>query len=210
MLELAKEYNLKVFIPSTIAVFGPTTPKYQTQDLTILQPTTIYGITKVHQELMGAYYHARYGVDFRSLRYPGIISAKSTPGGGTTDYATEIFHSALQYGKYECFLEKDTALPMMYMPDCIKATWQLMMAPDQNLTQRTYNVAAMTFTPNDLAETLRKFLPKFEMTCRPDFRQEIAKTWPITIDDIRAQKDWKWEPDFQLEVFYPNQSFCFS
>eukprot|EP00210_Caulerpa_lentillifera_P004873 g4651.t1 len=199
VLELAAEHNLRVFSPSTIAVFGPTTPKQKTPEFTVTQPTTMYGITKVHQELMGAYYHEKYGVDYRSLRYPGIISAKAAPGGGTTDYAVEIFHSALESGKYECFLAADVALPMMYMPDCLKATWELMMADKEKLTQTTYNVTAMSFTPEMLAESLRKFLPKFKMKCRPDFRQEIALTWPSTIDDSAARRDWKWSPDFLID-----------
>lgn len=199
VLELAAEHNLQVFSPSTIAVFGPSTPKHKTPEFTITQPTTMYGITKVHQELMGAYYHEKYGVDYRSLRYPGIISSKAAPGGGTTDYAVEIFHSALQFGRYECFLSQDVLLPMMYMPDCLKATWELMTAQKERLTQRTYNITAMSFTPEMLAESLKRFVPGFEMKCRPDFRQSIALTWPSSIDDSAARRDWKWSPDFLLE-----------
>eukprot|EP00210_Caulerpa_lentillifera_P002738 g2617.t1 len=199
ILELASDYNLRVFAPSTIAVFGQTTPKHQTPELTVTQPTTMYGITKLHQELMGAYYHDKYGLDYRSLRYPGIISAKAAPGGGTTDYAVEIFHSALQSGYYECFLSNDLALPMMYMPDCLKATWELMMADKEKLTYRTYNITAMSFTPGMLAESLKKFIPGFVMKCRPDYRHEIALTWPSTIDDSAARRDWKWSPDFHLD-----------
>ena len=200
ILELAVEHQLKVFAPSTIAVFGKTTPKHGTPDATVTQPNTMYGITKVHQELMGAYYHEKFGVDFRSLRYPGIISAKSAPGGGTTDYAVEIFHDALHHGKYQCFLGEDTALPMMYMPDCIKATWDIMMAPDESLKQRTYNVTAMSFTPKCLANELQQHIPHFEMECKPDFRENIARSWPASIDDSAARQDWKWMPQYQLEV----------
>lgn len=199
VLELAAQHNLRVYAPSTIAVFGPTTPKHQTPESTITQPTTMYGITKVHQELMGAYYHEKYGVDYRSLRYPGIISAKAAPGGGTTDYAIEIFHSALQTGSYECFLARDVSLPMMYMPDCLRATWELMMVEKEQLTQTTYNITAMSFTPEMLAESLRRFVPGFTMNCRPDFRQKIALTWPSTIDDNAARKDWNWSPDYLLD-----------
>lgn len=200
---------MQVFAPSTIAVFGRSTPKHDTPDATVTQPTTMYGITKVHQELMGAYYHERFGVDFRSLRYPGIVSAKSAPGGGTTDYAVEIFHSALRYGRYECFLAGDTALPMMYMPDCIKATWEMMMAPNKSLKQRTYNVTAMSFTPECLATGLRKHLPHFTMECKPDYREEIARSWPASVDDSAARRDWQWSPQYQLAVSISDSVYLF-
>ncbi|GLE05087.1 hypothetical protein PINS_up014071 [Pythium insidiosum] len=200
VLEIAAQNKLRVFSPSTIAVFGPSTPRVMTPDETIMRPTTIYGITKVHLELLGEYYHEKFGVDFRSLRYPGIISSEAWPGGGTTDYAVEIFYEALKHGKYECFLEKDACLPMMYMPDCLKASLALMQAPDAALKQRVYNVTAVSFTPEQIAASIKKHLPHFEITYKPDFRQQIAKTWPESIDDSRAREDWQWQPDYDLDA----------
>jgi len=200
VLDLAVKHNLKVFAPSTIAVFGRTTPRNCTPDQTVTQPTTIYGITKVYQELLGAYYHEKFGVDYRSLRYPGIISAKAPPGGGTTDYAVEIFHAAMKHGRYQCPLNQDTELPMMYMSDCLKATWTLMNAPNSSLSQRTYNVTAMSFSPDDLASEIKKLLPTFRVDYKPDFRELIARSWPASIDDSKARQDWNWKPDFDLKV----------
>jgi threonine 3-dehydrogenase len=158
----------------------------------------MYGLTKVHTELLGEYYHRKFGVDFRSLRYPGVISSKSMPGGGTTDYAVEIYHEALKHGKYKCFLSKDTSLPMIYMPDLLKATIGLMEADPAKLTRRTYNLGAMAFTPADLSDSIKLEIPEFEMLYEPDFRQAIADTWPKKIDDGEATKDWGWTPDYDV------------
>jgi len=198
-LELAKMHNLAVYSPSTIGVFGPTTPRDKTADSTIKEPSTMYGITKVHLELLGEYYHKRYGVDFRSIRYPGIISSKAMPGGGTTDYAVDIYHEALKNGKYTCFLEKDAALPMLYMPDCIKATVDLITVPRDKLTQCVYNVTAMSFTPEELAKSVEKIIPGFEIDYQPDFRQKIAETWPKSLDDSLARRDWGWKHQYDVD-----------
>jgi len=194
VLELARVNHLRVFSPSTIAVFGPTTPREMTPDLTIMRPTTIYGVTKVYLELLGSYYHTRYGVDFRSVRYPGVISSQTMPGGGTTDYAVEIYHEALKKGKYRCFLSKDTEMPMLYMPDCIAACVNLMTAPPEKLSQRVYNITGFSFTPEILAKSIKKEIPNFEIEYAPDYRQAIADSWPKTIDDSIARKDWGWNP----------------
>ena len=199
VFELARMNNMKVFCPSTIAVFGPSTPKNDTPDDVVMRPTTMYGLTKVHTELLGEYYHKKFGVDFRSLRYPGVISSKSLPGGGTTDYAVEIYHEAIAHGKYTCFLEPDTALPMIYMPDLLKASVDLMNADDQRLTRRTYNLGSMSFTPELLQASIKKHIPEFVMDYEVDFRQEIANTWPKKIDDSNAAKDWDWKPDYDVD-----------
>lgn len=200
VFELAKIHNLKVFCPSTIAVFGPSTPMDNTPDECILRPTTMYGLTKVHTELLGEYYHRKFGVDFRSLRYPGVISYKTLPGGGTTDYAVEIYHEALAKGEYTSFLRNDSALPMIYMPDLLKATIALMDAPAEKLTRRVYNLGSLSFTPEVLAASIRKEIPDFKIKYNVDFRQEIADSWPNSINDDLARKDWGWKPDYTLDA----------
>src|SRR6186713_1730483 len=192
VLDIAREEHLhKVYWPSSIAVFGPTSPKQNCPQQTIIEPTTVYGISKYAGEFWCNYYFQRYGVDVRSIRYPGLISYKSAPGGGTTDYAIEIFHEALEEKKYECFLEENTYLPMMYMPDAIKATIELMEAPAEKIRIRTsYNVAAMSFSPADIAAEIAKHLPGFAISYKPDYRQQIANSWPQSIDDSVARADW--------------------
>ena len=202
VLNLAKDGLIKkIFWPSSIAVFGPSTPKHHTPQKTICEPTTVYGITKQVGERWCQYYFDKHGVDVRSLRYPGIISYKTPPGGGTTDYAVEIFHKALSDGHYDCFLSEDTELPMMFMDDAIKATIQLMDAPAENITERSsYNLAAFSFTPVDLYQEIKKHIPQFTIAYNPDFRQKIAESWPSSIDDSKAREDWGWEPNFDLEA----------
>lgn len=201
ILNLAKDKKIqKVFWPSSIAVFGPTTPKKNTPQTTVMEPSTVYGISKQTGERWCEYYFNKFGVDVRSLRYPGIISYKTMPGGGTTDYAIEIFHDALENGEYTSFLKEDTGLPMMYMDDAIKATIELMEAPSEKVKIRSsYNLAAMTFTPEELAASIKEHLPEFEIRYEPDFRQSIADSWPSSIDDNSARKDWGWEHDYDLE-----------
>jgi len=201
VLNLAKGGTIKkVFWPSSIAVFGPTTPRENTPQHTICEPTTVYGITKQVGERWCEYYHNKYGVDVRSIRYPGIISHKTMPGGGTTDYAVEIYHEAIKKGSYECFLSKNTSLPMMFMEDAIKATVDLMGAPAKKLTIRSaYNLSAISFTPEAIFESIKKQLPDFSITYNPDFRQAIADSWPSSIDDSIARKDWNWQHHFDLD-----------
>ncbi len=201
VLELAKEAELdKVFFPSTIAVFGNTTPRQNTPQDVPLLPTTVYGMSKTSGEMWCNYYYQRYGVDVRSVRYPGIIGYQSIPAGGTTDYAVEIFHAALSDGKYECFLAADTRLPMMYMYDGIKATIEMMKASKDQINVRYgYNISSMSFTPAEIAAEIKKHIPHFEISYNPDFRQEIASSWSESIDDSAARKDWGWSPDYDLE-----------
>lgn len=200
VLHTAREKNLKrVFWPSSIAVFGPDAQKEKTPQDCPLNPSTVYGITKVAGEQWCAYFHRKFGVDVRSLRYPGLIGYKSLPGGGTTDYAVDIFHKALAGETFSCFLEKDSALPMMYMNDAVKATINLMQAPPENITVRTsYNVAAISLTPEELAGAIKAHIPDFEIGYEPDYRQEIAESWPDSIDDSTARKDWNWQPQYDL------------
>jgi nucleoside-diphosphate-sugar epimerase len=201
VLDIAREEKLsKVYWPSSIAVFGPTSPKINCPQQTIIEPTTVYGISKYAGEFWCNYYFNRYGVDVRSLRYPGLISYKSAPGGGTTDYAIEIFHEALEEKKYQCFLNENTYLPMMYMEDAIKATLQLMEAPASKITVRTsYNVSGMSFSPKEISEEIKKHIPDFEISYKADYRQAIADSWPQSIDDAVARNDWGWQEDYNLE-----------
>ena len=199
VLEIAKEQNIKkVFWPSSIAVFGPDAPKNNTPQHTVLNPNTIYGITKVAGEQLCAYYNMKFGLDVRSLRYPGLIGYNALPGGGTTDYAVEIFYEALKNKKYTSFLDKGTYLPMMYMPDCIKCTIDLIEAPVEKLVHKSYNITAMSFAPEEIAAEIKKHIPEFEMSYKPDFRQQIAESWPKSLDDSTAQKEWGWKPDYDL------------
>ncbi|WP_336517485.1 NAD-dependent epimerase/dehydratase family protein [Pollutibacter soli] len=200
VLDIAREEKLrKVYWPSSIAVFGPTSPRVMCPQQTIIEPTTVYGISKYAGEFWCNYFHQRYDVDVRSLRYPGLISYKSSPGGGTTDYAVEIFHEALEEKKYTSFLKKDTYLPMMYMPDAIRATIELMEAPADKLTVRTsYNVGAISFSPEEIGAEIKKHIPEFELSYEPDYRQKIADSWPQSIDDSVARKDWGWKPQYDL------------
>ncbi len=198
VLDLAKEYQLKVFWPSSIAAFGPTTPRDNTPQQTVLEPTTMYGVTKVTGENLCHYYFLKYGVDVRSIRYPGLISWKAEPGGGTSDYAVAIFYDGLQTGRYTCFVNEETTLPMMYMDDAVKGTIDLMEADPTSLSVRTsYNFAAFSFTAAELAAEINKHLP-VEVTYAPDHRQNIADSWPNSIDDSVARRDWGWEHEFDL------------
>ncbi len=200
VLEVAREKKLaKIFFPSSIAVFGKEIPRQDTPQNAVLLPTTVYGISKSSGELWSQYYYNRYGLDVRSLRYPGVIGWQSEPGGGTTDYAVDIFHYAVSGRKYTCFLKENTALPMIYMDDAIRATMELMEAPAKQLSVRTsYNLSGMSFTPAEIAENIRQFVPGFEIEYQPDFRQAIADSWPQSIDDSKAKADWNWQPRFDL------------
>ena len=201
VLDIAREEQIqKVYWPSSIAVFGPTSPKVNCPQQTIIEPTTVYGISKYAGEFWCNYYFQRYGVDVRSLRYPGLISYKSAPGGGTTDYAVEIYLEALENKKHECFLKEDTDLPMMYMPDAIRATIELMEASAEKIGIRhSYNVAGMSFSPKEIAASIQQHIPEFSISYKPDYRQKIADSWPGSIDDSVATRDWGWKPEFDLE-----------
>ena len=201
VLNLAKEKKIdKIFWPSSIAVFGPNTPKENTLQSTIMEPSTVYGISKQSGERWCDYYFHKFGVDVRSIRYPGLISWKTMPGGGTTDYAVEIYHKALSEKAYTCFLKEDTELPMMFMEDAIKATLQLMETDAENVKVRSsYNLSAMNFTPSQMAESIQNHIPDFKVSYEPDFRQAIADSWPSSIDDQEARRDWGWKAEFDLE-----------
>lgn len=201
VLDLAKDKIIdKIFWPSSIAVFGPTTPRDNTPQTTIMEPTTVYGISKLAGERWCEYYHNKYGVDVRSIRYPGLISYKAEPGGGTTDYAVAIYYKALQEGKYTCYLESDTYLPMMYMEDAIKATIDLMHVEEDKIKIRSsYNLAGISFSPVEISVEIKKHIPDFTIDYTPDFRQAIANSWPKSIDDSRAQEDWGWKPSYELD-----------
>ncbi|HEY0029484.1 MAG TPA: NAD-dependent epimerase/dehydratase family protein [Bacteroidia bacterium] len=200
VLDLAKEKIIqKVYWPSSIAVFGPNTPKENTPQYTVMEPSTVYGISKQAGERWCEYYFNKYAVDVRSLRYPGLIGWKSAPGGGTTDYAVHIFHEALKSGSYECFLSENTTLPMMYMPDAIKATINIMEAEFQRVKIRSsYNLSGFSFSPKDIAQEIRKHVPNFSISYKPDSRQQIADSWPKSIDSSEAGKDWGWKPEYDL------------
>ncbi|RLF53547.1 MAG: L-threonine 3-dehydrogenase [Thermoplasmata archaeon] len=201
ILEIARTYSMKrVFVPSSIAVFGPETPRVNTPQETVLKPRTMYGITKVAGELLGDYYFRKFGVDVRGVRYPGIISSETPPGGGTTDYAVEIFYEAIKNKRYTCFVKEDTVLPMMYMPDCIKATIDLMEADVSKLRHHCdFNVASMSFSAGELVEEIKKHIPGFVCEYKPDFRQAIADSWPQSIDDGVARREWGWKPSYDLK-----------
>lgn len=200
ILEIAREYDMtRVFVPSSIAVFGPETPRINTPQETVLKPKTMYGVTKVTGELLGDYYFKRFGLDVRGVRYPGIISSETLPGGGTTDYAVEIFYEAVKHKRYTCFVREDTILPMMYMPDCIKGTIDLMEANIKRLKHHCdFNIASMSFSAGELAAEIKKHIPEFKVEYKPDFRQAIADSWPRSIDDSAAREEWGWKPSYDL------------
>jgi nucleoside-diphosphate-sugar epimerase len=202
LLDIARDLGgLKIFWPSSIAVFGPTTPRDNTPQFTVMEPSTVYGISKLAGERWCEYYFNKFGVDVRSIRYPGLISYKALPGGGTTDYAVDIYHQALDKGRYTCFLKEDTALPMMYMPDAIRATMELMSAPAEKVKIRSsYNLGGISFTPAEIATEIAKHLPGFHIDYAPDFRQEIADSWPNSIDDSRAHQDWGFRCQYDLST----------
>jgi len=201
VLNLAKVGKIKkIFWPSSIAVFGPTTPREHTPQYTIMEPTTVYGISKQTGERWCEYYHHQYGVDVRSIRYPGLISYTTEPGGGTTDYAVDIYHKALEKGSFECFLSAESKLPMMYMEDAIRATVEIMQAePEQVKIRSSYNLSGISFTPSEIAKSIQNYIPDFTISYKPDFRQKIADSWPASIDDSCARQDWGWKHKYDLD-----------
>ena len=201
VLNLSVKHKIKqVLIPSSIAVWGPDCPKIAPQDSN-LRPTTMYGVTKVSGEVLADYYSLKYGLDVRGVRFPGIISAETPPGGGTTDYAVEIYYQAVKQNKYTCFVKEDTRLPMMYMPDCIKSVIDLMDAPLENLKHHNaFNLGSMSFTVKEMADSIKKYLPDFEISYEPDFRQAIADSWPDDVDDSAAREEWSWQPSYDLDA----------
>lgn len=212
VLDVAREELInKIFHPSSIAAFGTETPRLNAPQDTVLTPRTMYGVTKVAGELLGKYFFDKFGVDVRGIRLPGVISNVAPPGGGTTDYAVEIFYEAIKKGSYECFLRPDTKLPMIYMPDCLKAFQDLMDAPSKNLKHRTsYNLSSLSFNPAELAAEIVKHKPEFTITYEPDFRQKIADSWPMSIDDSCAREEWGWSPDYDLGEMVDDMCFILS
>ncbi|MFX0030375.1 MAG: NAD-dependent epimerase/dehydratase family protein [Candidatus Hermodarchaeota archaeon] len=199
VLEVGRSYNVdRIIWPSSIAAFGPTTPRENTPNITVLQPTTMYGITKVAGELLAEYYYKKYNLDVRSMRLPGVISSETLPGGGTTDYAVEIFYEAIKNKRYTCFLREDTVLPMLYQPDCLKCMVDILEADNANLKRRVYNITGMSFSAGEIATEIKKHIPDFKIDYKPDFRQEIADSWPKTIDDSFAREEWGWNPSYDL------------
>uniref|UniRef100_A0A6A7FUK8 L-threonine 3-dehydrogenase, mitochondrial n=2 Tax=Hirondellea gigas TaxID=1518452 RepID=A0A6A7FUK8_9CRUS len=198
IMELSKQYGLRVFVPSTIGAFGPDSPRDITPNVCIQRPRTIYGVSKVHAELLGEYYHYKFGLDFRCLRFPGVISSDTQPGGGTTDYAVQIFHNAIAGEEFECYLKPNTRLPMMYIDDCLRALWEMLIAPTEKLKRRTYNVTAMSFTPAEVVAEVQKHFPNLKVSYRPDDRQQIADSWPQVLDDSEARNDWGWRHNHDL------------
>merc|ERR1712071_527400 len=199
VMELAKQYRLRLFVPSTIGAFGPESPRNPTPNLCIQRPKTIYGVSKVHGELLGEYYNHRFGLDFRCLRFPGVISSDTSPGGGTTDYAVQIFHDALNTGKFQCYLKPDTRLPMMYITDALRSLCEFMALPEEKLKQRTYNVTAMSFTPEEIVQSVRRHVPDLQVSYAPDSRQQIAESWPEVFDDSEARAEWNWAPQYDID-----------
>jgi len=200
VMELSKQYRLRLFVPSTIGAFGPESPRNPTPNLCVQRPKTIYGVSKVHGELLGEYYHHKFGLDFRCLRFPGVISSDTSPGGGTTDYAVQIFHDALNSKRFHCYLRPDTRLPMMYIDDTLRSLCEFMALPAERLKQRTYNVTAMSFTPQEIAASVMRHVPDLHVTYQPDSRQAIADSWPEVFDDTEAQREWNWRPQYDLDA----------